>query len=165
MWVDRSIVASERDVPLRSASFVVDELTGANDDLMEQFLCHNSDLFAYLDCRVYAAKFQRLAGIARASADSQDCISTGSRRGIELARRRQRARSGRQCSTLVMSGQHPWLDIRSSARARRIPASDLLELRIGFMRTSARATEKPSDRHRAMDSRRRRGGVQQTRVR
>ena len=53
MWVDRSIVASERDVPLRSASFVVNELTGANDDLMEEFLCHNAELFAYGDCCVY----------------------------------------------------------------------------------------------------------------
>jgi len=46
MWVNRSTVASQRDVPLRSASLVVNEPTGANDDLMEEVFCHDDAFLA-----------------------------------------------------------------------------------------------------------------------
>ena len=42
MGVDRSTVARERDVSLGSASLVVDELTGPDDDLMNEKLCHSA---------------------------------------------------------------------------------------------------------------------------
>jgi hypothetical protein len=45
MRVDRAPVASKRGVPLRSASFFVNELTGADDDLMVECLCHHGGLW------------------------------------------------------------------------------------------------------------------------
>jgi hypothetical protein len=44
MGVDRPPVASKCGVSLRSASFFVNELTGADDDLMVERLCHDGDL-------------------------------------------------------------------------------------------------------------------------
>jgi hypothetical protein len=41
---DGSTVARERSVPLRSAGFVVNELTGADDDLVDEGVCHSRGL-------------------------------------------------------------------------------------------------------------------------
>ena len=53
MRVYGTTVARLGDVALRSTGLVVNELTGANDDLMDEFLCHSGDVFAYSHCRVY----------------------------------------------------------------------------------------------------------------
>lgn len=53
MRVDGSTVVGERGVALRSASLFVNEKTGANDYLMEQFLCHSGELFTHMNCCVY----------------------------------------------------------------------------------------------------------------
>lgn len=41
-----SAVAGKRWIIARSASFIIDELTGTHDDLIEQFLVHGGELFA-----------------------------------------------------------------------------------------------------------------------
>ena len=52
MRLDRPPVASKGGVPLGSASLFVDELTGSDDDLMVEGLCHGAR-FVSVDCGVH----------------------------------------------------------------------------------------------------------------